>query len=136
MPEQEPRAGQLNAIIDPKLLFLAKLAARYKRQTLIEFIEEAFRQALSPAVMLEDEPTPGHERQSNQAEQLWYEALWHEDDATRLFQVAVADQGLKLLTPKQREVFARVSRALIKQGKKVTVRNFVESFNASIEDGK
>lgn len=134
MSKQESRAGQLNAIIDPKLLFLAKLAARYKGQTLIEFIEDAFRQALSPAAMLEDEPTPGHEAKSKQDARPWFESLWDEDEAARLFYVATAD--LNLLTPKQRDAFLRVSRALIKQGKKVTVKNFVESFDASETEGE
>lgn len=134
MPKQDSRVGQLNAIIDPKLLFLAKLAARYKGQTLIEFIEDAFRRALSPTIVLGDEPTAGHEAKSGQEARLWFESLWDEDEAARLFYVATAD--LNLLTPKQRDAFLSVSHALIKQRKKVTVKNFVDSFDASETEGE
>lgn len=128
MPKQDSRAGQLNAVIEPKLLFLAKLAARYKGETLVEFIEDAFRKALSPEVMSGDQPTSGHETQPKAEAPLWFESLWHEDDAERLFYVATAD--LKLLTPKQRAIYSYVTNELIKQGKKVTRKSFVESFDA------
>jgi hypothetical protein len=128
MPKQDSRVGQLNAVIDPKLLFLAKLAARYKGQTLIEFIEDAFKRALSIAAVLGDEPTPGHEaRQPKKEAHLWFESMWHEDDVVRLFNIA---GNPELLTPKQRDIFVYVSSVLMKQGKKVTLKNFVQSFDA------
>lgn len=130
MPKQDSRAGQLNAVIDPKLLFLAKLAARYKGQSLVAFIEDAFKRALSREIMLQDEPNVGHEIVSQKQEPpLWFEGLWDEDEVARLYYVAMAD--LKLLTPKQRDLFLHVSNSLIKQRKKVTLKNFVASFEAA-----
>jgi hypothetical protein len=131
MQNQDSRAGQLNAVIDPKLLFLAKVAARYKGQRLVEFIEDAFRHALSPAAMSVDEPTYGHETKPEAEASLWFESLWHEDDAVRLYHVAMADTDLNLLTPKQRDIFNHVTNSLIKQRKKVTLKSFVAFFDAS-----
>lgn len=131
-PKDDSRAGQLNAIIDPKLLFLAKLAARYKDQTLIEFIEDAFTRALSREAMLSDEPKVAEPTGPMPEPMLWFDSLWieDEDDAARLYRVATVG-SLNLLTPKQRNIFLHVSNELIKRGKKVTLKNFVESFDAS-----
>lgn len=129
MPKQDSRAGQLNAIIDPKLLFLAKLAARYKGDTLIQFIENALRKALTVEAMEQDEANAGHNAPFKQEASLWFESLWDEDEVTRLFMVAAAD--VNLLAPKQRELFHHVLTLLAKQGKKSTLTNFKKFFDAS-----
>jgi hypothetical protein len=128
MPQQESRAGQLNADITPKVLFLARISARYKDKTLSQFLEDALRQALTKESMLNDEPNVGASRPFEDAP-LFFEGLWHEDDITRLFLVAVTD--LKLLAPKQRELFHYVCHELIKQGKRVTLANFQGYFVTS-----
>jgi hypothetical protein len=137
MSKQDSRAGQLNAVIDVKLLFLAKLAARYKDQTLVEFIEDALRRALSPAAMQEDEPNvtePAKPIQPTQS--LWMEDLcWVDtgkpdhDDATRLF--IVATKNVNLLAPKQRALFHHIVTELTAQGKKATLKNFVNFIDYS-----
>ena len=110
MSKQDSRAGQLNAVIEPKLLFLAKLAARRNCQTLVEFIEAALEQALVP-----DLP--------------WMDDLWvtrakpNHDAAARLFEVGRKD--VNLLAPKQRALFHHIVTELAKQGKKLTRNNFV-----------
>jgi hypothetical protein len=128
MPTSDSRAGQLNAVIDPKLLFLAKLASRYKAQSLNRFVEEALKLALSREAMLSDEPTPGHDIQVKHEEPLWFEALWDESDgdAMRLFRVGRSN--LELLAPRQRQIYLHTINELTKQGKKVTPKNFVEFF--------
>jgi hypothetical protein len=130
MPKDDSRAGQLNANIDPKLLFLAKLAARSKGQSLIEFIEDAFRRALTREAMLSDEPKVAEPTSPMPEPVLWFDSLWAEDEVVRLYRVATIG-SLNLLTPKQRNIFLYVSNELIKQGKKVTLKNFVECFDAS-----
>jgi hypothetical protein len=123
MPIQESRAGQLNAVIDGKLLFLAKVVARYKAQTLVEFIEDAFERALTTEAVLSDEPTPGNEFKPKPKTPLFFESLWNEDSRVRLFNVGLA--GRELLAPKQRNIYDYVINTLIKQGKKVTPKNCV-----------
>ncbi len=137
MPKQDSRAGQLNAVIEPKLLFLAKLAARRNNQTLVEFIEAALRLALSPAAMQEDEPNVTEPTKQIQPTQpLWMEDLcWVDtgrpdhDAATRLFMVAT--KSVNLLAPKQRALFHHIVTELTAQGKKATLKNFVNSINYS-----
>src|ERR1035437_8397422 len=118
MSDIEPRKAQLNADIEEKLLFLAKLAARQKGQSLVEFIEDAFAQALSPEAMKgrrEAEPNvtePTGPIQPTQRPSLWMEGLWvdtgkpEQDFAARLFMVATAD--VNLLAPKQRTLFYHI----------------------------
>ena len=135
MPNKEPRKSQLNADIEEKLLFLAKIAARHKGQSLVEFIEDAFTRALSAAAMSEDESTYGAEFNTKQPSPLWMEGMWvdtgkpEHDAAVRLYLVATAD--LKLLAPKQRAFFHHTVTELIKQGKKPSLKNFVESIDFS-----
>ncbi len=129
MSKSEERGALVNSYFNTKLLFLAKLAARHKGQTLVEFIEDALRRALSPAAMQEDEPNVTEPTGPIQAMPLWMEGLWvdtgklHEDEAARLFMVATAD--VTLLAPKQRDLFHHILTELTKQGKKVTLKNFV-----------
>jgi hypothetical protein len=132
MPTKDSRAGQLNAVIDPKLLFLARTAARYKGLSLVEFIEDAFRLALSPESVDGDEPSYGPEFRPKQDAQLRFEHLWHEDDVTRLFKVGMTDRNL--LAPKQRAIYDHVVDSLIKQGKKVTLKNCVGCIDTSERD--
>ena len=118
MPNIEPSKTQLNTEIDAKALFLAKLAARHEGLTLVEFIETALTRSL---------PVPH-----------WGEGFWVDtgdqdrDAATRLFLVGVADE--RLLAPKQRSLFHHIFTELGKQGKKVTLKSFVEFID--YQDGK
>ncbi len=132
MPKQDSRAGQLNAVIDVKLLFLAKLAARHKDQTLVEFIEDALTRALTAEAVSGDEPSYDNEATPKQAAPLFFESLWDDNDVTRLFKVGMADRNL--LAPKQRAIYDHVVDSLIKQGKKVTLKNCVGSIDTSERD--
>jgi hypothetical protein len=131
MPIQESRAGQLNAVIDAKLLFHAKIAARYKGETLVEFIEGALRLALTREVMMGNQPNSGHAAPTGPkpVSVLWLESLWDEDEVVRLFKVGMHDRTF--LAPKQRAIYDHVLQSLIKQGKKITLKNCVESIDAS-----
>jgi hypothetical protein len=125
MPSSDSRAGQLNAVIDEKLLFLAKLAARDKKKTFVEFLEEAIGLALTREAMLNDEPATGHAITPSFQAPLWLESLWDEDDRVRLFNVGTAKR--ELLAPRQLAIYDYVVNSLIKQGKKVTRKTFVAS---------
>ena len=135
MSKSEERGALVNAHFNTRLLFLAKLAARHKDQTLIEFIEDALKLALSPAAMQEDEPNVTEPTEPIQPSPLWMEGLWvdtgdqHRDETTRLFLVGMAD--VSLLAPKQWTLFHHVLRELAQQRKKVTLKNFVEFFDYS-----
>ncbi len=141
MPNTEPRKAQLNADIEEKLLFLAKTAARHKGQSLVEFIEDAFKRALSLTSMQEDEPnvTEPTGPKSIQRVPLWMERLWvdtgrpDQDAVARLFKAGIED--VTLLAPKQRTLFHYIVTELAKQGKKVTLTNFVGFIDFS-ESGK
>jgi hypothetical protein len=106
MTNQESRVAQLNAVIEEKLLFLAKLAARDNGESLVEFIEDAFRVALTTKAGLR------------------FESLWDEDARVRLFNVGTADRAL--LAPKQRAIYDHVVHSLIKEGRKITPKGFRE----------
>ena len=129
MSKSEERGALINSYFNTKLLFLAKLAARHKDQTLVEFIEEALSRALSPAAMQEDEPNVTDPTRAIEPMPLWMEGLWvdtgkpDQDAAARLFMVGTADANL--LAPKQRALFHHIVTEMIKQGKKVTLKNFV-----------
>lgn len=135
MSKQDSRAGQLNADIEPKLLFLARLAARHKGQTLAEFIEDALKLALSPEAVDKDEPTYGPDFKPKQDTPLRFEKMWvdtgkqDKDAAARLFLVARED--INLIAPKQRALFHHIVTELIKQNKKVTLNNFVNFIDYS-----
>jgi len=106
MPNQNSASAQLNAVIDEKLLFLAKLAARDNGESLVEFIEHAFSDALTTDAGLR------------------FESFWDEDARVRLFNVGTADR--QLLAPRQRAIYDHVVNSLIKEGKKVTRKSFRE----------
>jgi hypothetical protein len=110
----QSRKAQLNADINERLLFLAKIAARDSGDSLVEFIENAFRSALTT--------TDG----------LRFESLWDDDTRIRLFNVGSADRTL--LAPKQRAIYDHVVHSLIKDGKKVTRKSFVEFIKMDKED--
>lgn len=135
MSKSEERGALVNSYFNTKLLFLAKLAARHKDQTLVEFLEDAITRALSLESMREDEPNVTEPSRPIQPMPLWMEGLWvdtgkpDKDAAARLFMVGVTDD--RLLAPKQLAVFHHIFTEVGKQGKKVTLKNFVEFIDYS-----
>jgi Protein of unknown function (DUF1778) len=120
------RSDVLNMRIDPKLKYLADVAASYKGKTLSEFIEDALRHALTSEAMLDDEATPGTAFVSKQALPIWNEGLWDEDEATRLFNLAVFDPDL--LRGARKKLWISVCSSMAKSNTKFTLRNFVEYY--------
>src|SRR5690242_11602299 len=108
--------------ISPKLHFLANVAARYRGQSLSNFIEDAIKDALTPEAMLGDEPQPGHTPIQKQEPFLWNEGLWSDDEATRVYLLMLSHPDCA--SPSQQRTWAKISRQAAKDGKKLTLRVF------------
>ena len=87
------RYDTLNMRIDPKLKYLAEIAARDQLRTLSSFVELAIRRALTPEVMRE-EPGYGTQFKTEKPTILWGEGFWDIDYADRLFLLATGRQDL------------------------------------------
>ena len=101
-PKKAPnsvRTENVSVRLDPKLYYLAGIAAREQMRTRSGFIEWAVRRTLSDAAAMADEPMPG----SWPAPQppLWMQELWDADEADRFFRLSTARPGL-LTIPEQR----------------------------------
>jgi hypothetical protein len=119
---------QLNIKIDAKTHWLANLAARHWGMTLAEFVESLIAQGITREAMLRDEPKAKEPSRDHPGASsvLWNEALWSEDEATRLFNLATT--GFDLLTESQRKTWALISSALASEGKKLTAKNFRQHY--------
>lgn len=115
----------LSMRMDQKLKYLATVAARYRGQTLSAFIETAVKQALSPEAMGRDEPSPGTEIVRN-SEPLWSENLWCENEAERVFRLAVSFPDL--LSGREQAAWGAACQKLAVAGRKVSLRNFKEVY--------
>lgn len=134
MCADDSRVGQLNAVIDEKLLFFAKLAARHAGMSIVEFTEYAYTLAVSSAFKEQEpsvtEPDPAVIPSSILQIPSWVQSLWvdtgnpKKDAMVRLFNVGMQD--LNLLTPKQRTLFHNVLTELAKQRKKPSPKTFAE----------
>jgi hypothetical protein len=108
-------------------VFLSNVAARYQGRSLASFIENALTDALSPARVLKDEPSVS-EPTTPVEPILWSEGLWDENEATRIFRVAI--KGTDLLSPSQEELYIKAMANLAQRQERVTERSFSEAFNA------
>src|ERR1700735_2920359 len=93
------RTENVSVRLDPKLHYLAGIAAREQSRTLSAFIEWSVRRTLSDAAAMADEPTPGTWPAPQPP--LWMEGLWDVAEADRFFLLATARPGL-LTIPEQR----------------------------------
>jgi hypothetical protein len=118
----------LNMRIDPKLKFLAELAARESQRTLSGFIEWAIKRALTPGAMQEDEPNV-----SEQPKPLWMEGLWDVDEADRFFKLASRQD---LMSIEQQRFFKFFMLHMEYTGKKATLKAFREFWNTPGIDTK
>ena len=127
-PARNNSSGAINFITKPKRHFIANVAARYRDQTLAEFIECAIDEALDPQRMLQrDEPNYGTGPVFKAEPTLWGDSLWHEDEAVRVFRLAVFDA--RLMTPSMKAIWLEFSTAMAKEGKKINQQNFVAYCN-------
>jgi hypothetical protein len=82
--------------LDPKLHYLATMAAREQMRTLSSFIEWAVRRTLTEAAAMDDEPTPG--QWPAPPLPLWMDVLWEPNEADRFFRLATLRPDLLNLT--------------------------------------
>jgi hypothetical protein len=81
--KQMARTKVIGVRLNPKIHYLAELAARYQQRTLSGFIEWAVTRALTPTVMQEAEPNVSEPLGPTQPRPLWMEGLWDVDEADR-----------------------------------------------------
>ena len=81
------RSETVSVRLDPKIAYLAELAARYQQRTLSSFIEWCVRQTLKQG-NVNDEPSYSYDVPLKQP--LWCEGLWDVDEADRFFLLASA----------------------------------------------
>jgi len=92
------RSETVTVRLDPKLHYLAGIAAREQVRTRSGFIEWAVRRTLSDKAAMLNEPLVGD---GPGAPPLWEEHLWDVDEADRFFSLATLRPGL-LTIPEQR----------------------------------
>jgi hypothetical protein len=115
--------------INPKLKYLAEVAAGYTDRTLSKFIEDAIRQALNPESMSRHEPAPGSKAAASKAApQLWGDGLWDEDEATRMFMLAVSHPTL--LSGPQKNLWTLLSGSILANKKTLNLKTFREYYNS------
>jgi hypothetical protein len=86
------RSETVGVRLDPKLRYLAEIAARENQRTLSGFIEWAIRKTLLGQPY--DEPSVTEPTRAQQDRPLWNEGLWDVDAADRFFLLATARPGL------------------------------------------
>lgn len=126
MPKVEKlvRTKTVGVRLDPKIHYLAELAARYQQRTLSGFIEWAVTRALTPAVMHEDEPDISV---TLQPKPLWMEGMWDVDEADRNFLLAGRSD---LMTIEQQRFFKLFVLHMEHVGKKADLKAFREFWNS------
>jgi hypothetical protein len=131
MPKNHPtsaRTATLTIPITPRLLYLAKIAARYQDLKLLNFIENAITDALAPERVNTDEPRVDEDLP------LWGEGLWDEDEATRMFMLAVTHPTL--LNGPQRNLWTLLSGSILANKRSLNLKTFREYYNNPAIDTK
>lgn len=131
-PIRNYSSGALNIAVSPKVHFIASVAARYRGKTMAEFIEDAIKFAILPASIFNDEPKADLHNGPLQEPSYWMDGLWSENEAIRLFNLAVFRHDL--LPPWQRSIWLSFSSKMAKEGKALTQQNFI-AFYDSLEEG-
>ncbi len=133
-PARNNSSGAINFITKPKRHFIANVLAKHEGKTLQELLECAIDEYLDPQRVLQRDEA-SHKTEPNKPVEdspLWMEGLWDEDEAVRVFRLAVFDA--RLMTPSMKAIWLEFSTAMAKEGKKINQQNFVEFCNA-LEEG-
>lgn len=115
--EKLVRTKTVGVRLDPKIHYLAELAARYQQRTLSGFIEWAVTRALTPAAMQENEPNV------LEAKPLWMEGYWDVDEADRFYLLGSRPD---LMTIEQQTVWKLLSEKLSRKNGKFNRQQFRE----------
>jgi hypothetical protein len=120
---------QLNVKINPRIHWLSTLCARHLGIPLAEFVEEQLAQGITRDAMLARQDGP---RKQASTSPIFYESLWSDDEATRIFNIAMSAHDL--LTESQRKSLVTISTVVASQGKKLTLKNFRQHYAAMKRD--
>lgn len=126
-PTEEARTETVTVRLDPKLHYLAGIAARESAaRTLSGFIEWALRRTMSDAASMR---TFGEPMQGWPAPQppLWMESLWDVEESDRFYNLATMAPGL-LTIPEQR-LWKLFTMHVTHIGRKLNVEAFREFWN-------
>jgi hypothetical protein len=123
------RFDTLNMRIDPKLKYLAEIAAREQERTLTSFIERAVRSALTPE-SVQEEPTPGTEIKTRRVLPMWMDGLWDVDEADRFFLLATIRPDL--LTVAEQTTWKVLCNTLTDKGGEINLSRFRALWNEFI----
>lgn len=125
------RSETVTVRLDPKIRYIAELAAREQQRTLSSFIEWAVRQALVKGEILE-EPDYGSNHEGNrQTPPLWGEGFWDVDEADRFFLLATRRHDLLDIT--EQRLWKTLSQSIIEKHGKLTIGLFREYWNLPSE---
>jgi hypothetical protein len=108
------RSETVGVRLDPKLRYLAELAAREQQRTLSGFIEWAIRKVLQGDVL--EEPDYGPDPIPKQPAPLRGEGLWDVDPADRF--VLLASARLDLLTIREQRLWKTICQQPLLMDKK------------------
>jgi hypothetical protein len=127
------RSDTLNMRIDPRLKYLADLAARESQRTLSGFIEWAIKRALTPEAMREDESNVSEPLGPMQPKPLWGEGFWNVDEADRAFLLA----SRRDLQSIEEQLFFKLFLTHMELSKKkASLKEFREFYKSVYVDGK
>lgn len=118
------RSETLFMKIDPKLKYLAEIAARDEDRSLSGFVDRALRLALETKGQRDNADLNVSEPVAPPAPQpLWLEGIWDEDEATRFFKVAASRYDL--LSVGEQLLWKLLTDKLSENGGKITLKRFI-----------
>jgi hypothetical protein len=126
MTATPPRSGMLNMRIEPKLKYLAELAAREENMTLSFFVTRAIQMALEAGQSSNDANSEESPFEPISRNQLRSEGFWDIDEADRFFKLATFRHDL--LTDAEKRLW-KLFGLCIPCGK-VTKQQFREFWNS------
>jgi hypothetical protein len=122
------RSNMLNMRIEPKLHYLASIAALDEGMSLSSAVEDALYGWLA-AKRRKEEREPGIDDVTIMPEvrgEPWGKELWYDDPGRRLFELAVQFPGL--LKPSQKSTWIAFCTAMAREKKRVTLSNFLKFY--------
>lgn len=118
------RSETLFMKIDPKLKYLAEIAARDEDRSLSGFVDRALRLALETKGKRDnDEPNVSEPVAPPANQLLWFEGIYDEDEATRFFKLAVSRHDL--LSVGEQLLWKLLTDKLSENGGKITLKRFI-----------
>ncbi|HTF67647.1 MAG TPA: hypothetical protein VK638_33710 [Edaphobacter sp.] len=128
-PANTSRSETVTVRLDPKIRYIAELAARHQQRTLSSFIEWAVRQVLMKGDVLE-EPNYGSDHEGErQIRPMWGEGFWDVDEADRFFLLAVGRPDLLTIT--EQRLWKLYSSSLPGNHGELNITRFREYWNDS-----